>query len=158
MKFEEAIAHVLSEEGGYVNNKKDPGGETKFGISKRSYPKIDIKNLTREQAVLIYRRDYWMKIRADELPDNINLHIFDFAVNAGAPTAIKLLQSICKIKKDGIVGPNTLTHSYKITPWQYAAGRVKHYCDLAKRKPDNLEFIEGWVNRTLNITEICTRS
>ena len=50
MTFEEIIDNVLESEGGYVNDKDDPGGETNMGISKRAYPDLDIKNLTREEA------------------------------------------------------------------------------------------------------------
>lgn len=59
VSFDSAIAYVLSNEGGYVNDPKDPGGETNFGISKRAYPTVDIKNLTVDGAKAIYRRDFW---------------------------------------------------------------------------------------------------
>ena len=78
-----AIEHVFKWEGGYVNDPRDPGGETNMGISKRSYPHLDIANLTREDAVEIYRRDYWMKSGANELSWPLCLTHFDFAVNAG---------------------------------------------------------------------------
>ena len=53
-EFKLAIPRVITNEGGYVNDPDDPGGETKYGISKRSYPALDIKNLTVEQATAIY--------------------------------------------------------------------------------------------------------
>jgi hypothetical protein len=59
--FERAVAFVLRHEGGYVNDPRDPGGETKYGISKRAYPRLDIKGLTEADAKEIYRRDYWEK-------------------------------------------------------------------------------------------------
>ena len=62
------IEVVLKSEGGYVNDPHDPGGETNFGISKRAYPSVDIKHLTKEGAIAIYKKDYWDKIKGDDLP------------------------------------------------------------------------------------------
>ena len=92
MNFNEAIERVLSHEGGYVNNPADPGGETQWGISKRSYPNVDIKALTRSQAVEIYRRDFWGAVNADDMPDGVAYQTLDFAVNSGVGTAIRYMQ------------------------------------------------------------------
>ncbi len=62
-KFEKAFEYVIQNEGDYVLDKNDPGGETKFGISKRSYPTLNIRDLTLEDAKEIYYRDFWMKGR-----------------------------------------------------------------------------------------------
>ena len=67
MTFDEIIDNVLESEGGYVNDKNDAGGETNLGISKRAYPDLDIKNLTREQAKQLYYQDYWTPSKADQL-------------------------------------------------------------------------------------------
>lgn len=89
--WERAIDQLLLAEGGYVNDPKDPGGETKFGISKRSYPHLDIAGLTREEAIQIYRRDYWDPIPA-YLSDGMRWMVFDSAVNHGLPTALGWLK------------------------------------------------------------------
>ena len=73
-----AISATLAHEGGYVNDPADPGGETKFGISKRAYPDVDIKSLTRQEAEMIYRRVYWEKAGCDKM-DNSDLAIVVFA-------------------------------------------------------------------------------
>lgn len=86
-----ALEHVFKWEGGYVNDPRDPGGETNMGISKRSYPHLDIPNLRKEEAAEIYRRDYWMKSGANELEWPLCLTHFDFAVNAGTWRAEKTL-------------------------------------------------------------------
>jgi len=91
--FEKAVDFVLQREGGYVNHPNDPGGETNFGICKRTYPKIDIKNLTRSDAIEIYRTDYWKKSGADKLDDALSLVHFDTAVNAGLSRANALLEA-----------------------------------------------------------------
>ena len=74
-KFDEIIEGVLKHEGGYVNDPTDLGGETNFGITKRFYPDVDIKNLTEEGAKEIYKRDYWDKNKVDDVPDDLK-HIF----------------------------------------------------------------------------------
>ena len=71
MTFEEIIDRVIESEGGYVNDPDDPGGETKYGISKRAYPEIVIKDLTIKQAKQIYYEDYWTPSKADQLSDQL---------------------------------------------------------------------------------------
>ena len=66
MNFDQAFDRLISNEGGYVNNPADPGGETNWGISKRSYPDVDIANLTREGAKAIYLRDFWQRGQMDQ--------------------------------------------------------------------------------------------
>lgn len=105
MKFEDAFERLLGHEGGYVNDPKDPGGETNWGISKRSYPGVDIKNLQRWEAEVIYRTDFWDKVRGDQLPDGVAFQLFDFAVNSGAQTAIRHLQKAVGVADDGHWGP-----------------------------------------------------
>ena len=80
--WEAAIASVLKHEGGYVHHSSDPGGETNWGISKRAHPHLDIKNLTRDQAVEIYRDTYWSQV-PEHLPDEVRWFAFDVAVNSG---------------------------------------------------------------------------
>jgi len=77
-------------EGGYVNHPDDPGGETNFGISKRSYPNEDIRNMTRERATVLYDRDYWSRIPADA-PGGVRWFAFDCAVHHGASRALAWL-------------------------------------------------------------------
>ena len=92
-KFTRCIEVVLRNEGGYVNHPEDPGGETNMGIAKKFYPELDIKNLTRNQAVEIYFRDYWSRMNVKAIYDeNLALQVFDMGVNAGIRTAIRILQ------------------------------------------------------------------
>ncbi len=84
-KFEKAFDYMIQNEGGYVSNKNDPEGETKWGISKRSYPNIDIKNLTMERAKKIYYCDFWVKGKFEEIRDErVAIKLFDLAVNVGS--------------------------------------------------------------------------
>ncbi len=89
--FAVAIGRVLGNEGGYVNNVNDPGGETQWGISRRSYPRLDIKNLTRDAAV----------------PLAIASQLLDFAVNSGHSVATRALQRAAGVADDGVIGPHT---------------------------------------------------
>lgn len=106
--FEACMAEVFKHEGGYVNDPHDPGGETNLGISKRSYPKEDIRNMTRARAAQIYRRDFWDKLRCDELPDGLDLVAFDAAVNSGPSRGAKWLQQALGVAADGKVGMATI--------------------------------------------------
>lgn len=106
--FDEAFEIVVGTEGGYVDDPQDPGGETNWGISKRSYPGVDIKNLTKAAAKTIYLRDYWAKCRCDDLPGFWRLSVFDCAVNQGRGDAIRFLQRAVGVADDGVFGPKTL--------------------------------------------------
>ena len=109
MSFETVVHMVLEHEGGYVNHPSDPGGETKYGISKRAYPDVDIAELTEDDAADIYKRDYWDRIKGDDLPVGVACVVMDYAVNSGISRASKALQSVCGIANgDGIIGPASL--------------------------------------------------
>ena len=105
MTFDDAFTRLLGHEGGYVNHPADPGGETNWGISKRSYPQVDIKALTQEQAKWIYRRDFWEPL-GDAHPA-IKFQAFDFAVNSGVATAVRKLQVAVGVADDGHWGPKS---------------------------------------------------
>jgi len=99
MDFDTAFERVIGHEGGYVNDPRDPGGETKFGISRRSYPNVDIANLTVDGAKAIYLRDFWLPL-GDAHPA-VKFQVFDFAVNSGIQTAIRKLQAAIGVADDG---------------------------------------------------------
>lgn len=105
MSFERAFDRLMGHEGGYVNDPADPGGETKWGISKRAYPAISIAALTREDAREIYLRDFWARVNADSLPDGVAWQLLDFAVNSGIETAVRYLQRALGVADDGYWGP-----------------------------------------------------
>ena len=107
MTFDEAFDRLMGHEGKYVFHPDDPGGETNWGISKRSYPDLDIKNLTRDDAKIIYKRDFWDRVHADEIYDGVAFQAFDFAVNSGIETAVRKLQRAVGVADDGYWGPVT---------------------------------------------------
>ena len=147
MMFDDAFDKLISHEGGYVNDSRDPGLETKFGISKRSYPAEDIKGLTLERAKAIYRRDFWGVAGCDAVPDAIKFDLFDMAVNSGPVTAIKTLQRSVGVTPDGLLGPITL-QALNSTPAprlvaRFNGNRLDFMTDL-KNWP---VFGKGWAKR-----------
>ena len=129
--FESVIDGLIRREGGYVNSKNDPGGETRWGISKRYYPHLDIKNLTVEQAKAIYRKDYWGKLGADKLPAHMREIAFDAAVNQGVGATKNMLA-----EAGNDVGRliDLRLQRYKATVDNDKTGRQKHN-------------YKGWLNR-----------
>ena len=147
--FEKAVRIILKWESGYSNDPNDPGGETNFGISKRSYPHIDIKNLTEKDALAIYRRDYWDTCLCDKLPMQIALVVFDCAVNQGVVAAIKILQECCGVPCDGLIGIRTLNAVISkntqqlVCDFNFMAARMLRY---AMNKNWNLYGKLDWYN------------
>ena len=146
-RFDVFIERLLSHEGGYVNDLKDPGGETKWGISKRSYPRVNIRTLTREGAIAIYRADFWERSRADDLAPAVGFQLLDAAVNSGIDQATRWLQRAAGVADDGQIGPVTL-----------GALRIADPCDLVMRfNAERLDFMtrlstwerfgRGWARR-----------
>ena len=108
MNFDEAFEKLLGHEGGYVNHPTDPGGETKYGISKRSYPGEDIAGLTIARSKAIYKTDFWGPAGCDAVPEGLRFDLFDMAVNSGVSKAVKTLQRAAGETADGVLGPDTL--------------------------------------------------
>ncbi|MBB5885456.1 hypothetical protein DYQ93_11495 [Xanthomonas sp. LMG 8992] len=146
-QFDSLIARVLTHEGGYVNDPKDPGGETQWGISKRSYPGVDIRALTRAQAIEIYRRDFWQRLQGDKLPGVIAFQVLDAAVNHGVGNAIRWLQRAAGVADDGVIGPRTLAAVAAAPAADLAllfnAARLEFYAQLGTFD----RFGRGWTRR-----------
>ena len=154
--FKEIIEKVLEHEGGYVNDPKDLGGETKYGITKRFYPDIDIKNLTIEQAKEIYKKDYWDRNKVESLPQNLWHIYFDMCVNMGKRTAVKVLQRAAvnkgrNIDVDGGLGPMTIGALKGVELDRVRAFRVKYYVDLITARPEQEKFYLGWFRRATEV-------
>lgn len=156
-KFNSAIKHTLLNEGGYVNDPVDPGGETKYGITKRTYPTLDIKNLTEAQAIGIYFSDWWKKGPYEQI-DNTELagKVFDTAVNVGASRAYKFLQQAVNavgghLVVDGAIGPKTIVAiNQGDAPSILKAFRLVHeqyYLNLIAARPSLGKYKNGWIKR-----------
>jgi lysozyme family protein len=144
MTFEEAVEVILQHEGGYVNDPKDPGGETNFGISKRAYPNVDVKALTKEAAKEIYRRDYWEAGKVSKLPERLRLAFFDTAVNSGVAGATKILQATLKLTQDGVLGPKTLAEAYAKDPAELTAAFLSRRLTVLSVQSTFERFGAGW--------------
>jgi lysozyme family protein len=114
--FTKCLAVVLKHEGGFVNNRRDPGGATKYGITRRVLRRwrgtpvsvADVRRLRKREAAGIYRWWYWRPVWGDDLPAGVDLVVFDYAVNSGWKRAVKALQRSAGARADGYVGPKTL--------------------------------------------------
>lgn len=156
MSFERAINIILRREGGYLSAEEaakqgDPGGETKYGISKRAYPEINIADLTREQAIDIYRKDYWEPIHGDSIPWPLALFVFDSAVNQGTHAAIRMMQKALGTNDDGVIGTTTLGLLGNAREWhaaKFMAIRARRYA-----MSSNFDaFGDGWLTRMFIVT------
>jgi lysozyme family protein len=159
-KFLKAFEYLMHHEGGYSNNPADAGGETKYGISKRSYPHLDIKKLTLDQARQIYFCDFWLKDSYEKIDDeNIAIKLFDLAVNMGIPQANKLIQRALRaagaqVIEDGIIGAITLKAINNADSTDLLAAlkseAAGYYRLIANINPSQQAFITGWLNRAYN--------
>ncbi len=151
--FEEALRRTLNNEGGVVDDPHDPGGLTKYGISKRAYPRLDIANLSLVDARDIYWRDYWKRAGCQQLQNlEVACKVFDLAVNVGVLRAVKMLQrALCRfgadLREDGKLGPKTAAaangHPHPaamLMALRIEAGR--YYIELGRPR-----YLAGWLNR-----------
>jgi lysozyme family protein len=155
-RFLTAIREVLANEGGYVNDPQDPGGETNHGISKRSYPELDIASLTPAQAIEIYYRDWWVKYRYGEINDlDLATELMDIAVTnpRAAHMAVQRAVSATSggwLEVDGHMGDKTIRaiNAHPQPKWLLDKFRllcIQHYLGLQKNR-----FLASWVRRALN--------
>ena len=145
MTFDTAFDRLFANEGGYVDDPNDPGGETNWGISKRSYPNVDIKNLTRDSAKAIYLRDFWQRI--DGLPDLVIFHVFDFAVNSGIETAVRYLQRAVGVADDGHWGPVSIAAAKLLTPTEIILSLTAERLEYMTKLSNWPSASRGWARR-----------
>lgn len=147
MKFDEAFKRLIGHEGELSDHPKDKGGLTRYGISQRSYPNIDIKALTLDEAKAIYKRDYWNALQMEHLPDGVRFDLFDMAVNSGVSQAVKTLQRAVGAGEDGKLGPVTIACVRELSEAQVVArfngARLLFMTNLR----DWDHFGRGWARR-----------
>ena len=159
MIFDEMINRILGFEGDYSNDKKDPGnwtgGEigkgvlngTKFGISAASYPRLNIKNLTRERAIEIYRTDFWDKLKIVNLPDSVAFQLLDFVINSGGTQAIRCLQRVIEVEDDGIWGPVSQARATHVSATDMVLGLIAERLEFLTRLQNWSSAGKGWARR-----------
>lgn len=163
MNFEEAFALTLTWEGGdrLHTVPGDPGGTTKYGISQRAYPEVDVEHLTLGGAQEIARRDYWSRNNIDFLPAPLRWYVFDTAFNMGSLRAGRLLQTAINLciqanphamdflSVDGEIGPRTISAAHMYEPARLLrvlrAYRMEYYLTLGET--GYAKFLDGWLRR-----------
>ena len=148
--FIKCVKVILANEGGYVYNSFDSGGETNFGISKRAFPNEDIKRMTIERATEIYYTRYWSLMHLDDITDiNKALQLFDFAINVGVGRAVKKAQALVLEEQDGLIGPKTIQAINEDLNFveDYKLIRIYYYNQLIKDHPKMDIFLKGWERR-----------
>ncbi len=163
MNFDQATDILLSDrvEGGYSNNPYDAGGETMWGITRKTALRHgyegDMRLLPKEKAKEIYRSDYWDVNHIDSLPDILRYSVFDAGVNSGPPQAATWLQRALGIAEDGIVGPMTVDAANKSVPLRVAVMLETIRLDSDTTLATWGHFSRGWARRSvLNIQRILT--
>lgn len=158
--FEEALALVLRHEGGFVNHPDDPGGATNKGVTQATYdawrkrqklPPRSVRSITAAEVNAIYRRDYWDKVKADDLPAGVDYAVFDFAVNSGPSRAIKFLQRVLGVTDDGKIGPITMAALSDFPPGYVIAELCDARLAWLKRLKTWPTFGKGWTRRVVDV-------
>lgn len=147
MNFDKAFERLIGHEGGYVHHPQDPGGETNFGITKRSYPAEDIRGMTLERAKAIYLRDFWDRAGCGYVPDAARFDLFDMAVNSGVKPAIMAMQRAIGADPDGVIGPKTLLLLDNTDPLRFRMRFNGYRLQLMSSLPTWPAFGRGWANR-----------
>jgi lysozyme family protein len=154
VSFESAIKEVLKWEGGesITDDPRDPGGLTKYGISQRAFPSLNIRDLTEQQALGIYREHYWNRVRGDDLPEGVDLCVLDCAVNQGVSKAVKLLQRAVGASPDGVLGPSTMNSLRALKPSQVVTRFMQERAAAYLSTKGLDTYGRGWMNRLVDTT------
>jgi len=159
--FKAAFSLILKLEGGLSDDPRDPGGLTKFGISFRAHPNLDIRNLTKEDASKIYYNDYWLAASCGKLPPDLAICVFDCAVNQGVIVAKKLLQASLKVEMDGELGVETfkaLSSKYRL-PNNYLISEFMSRRQMRYSKTNGFSFFgKGWSSRLLKVYSVALQT
>lgn len=157
--WEEIFVLVLKNEGGFVNNPKDPGGMTNLGVTKRVWEdfvghEVDedaMRALTPEMVKPLYKKNYWDRINGDRLPSGIDYAAYDLAVNSGTGRAAKYLQTIAGVPDDGILGAKSMDAILVCHPVETIDALCDMRLDFLQRLPTWPAFGNGWGNRVASV-------
>lgn len=167
--FQACLAIVLKEEGGYVNNPKDPGGITNLGVTKTSWEEyvghqVDVatmRSLTPLIVAPFYQSRFWNKLSCDDLPPGLDLCVFDFAVNVGPGRPVKYLQQMVGVQVDGDLGPNTKAAITAYYQTHGIVGTVHDFQNLRRAFYRSLPtfgtFGKGWLNRVNDVESLAIK-
>lgn len=158
---EKCIKIILHHEGGYVDHPDDPGGETNLGVTKKVWEEWggtkDMKDLTVDDVIPVYKKNYWDRVKGDDLPSGMDLAVFDWAVNSGTGRAAKKLQAMIGTTVDGGIGPNTLRILDEYIDEHGMETTIKNYTDIRQSFYESLKTFEtfgkGWTRRNKETCE-----
>ncbi len=150
-KFKQFMNRVLSYEGGYSSHPADKGGETNWGITRRTARANgyhgSMREMTRDQAIEIYHSAFWLRYRCEEMPDALAFQFFDAAINHGYGNAARILQRAVGVADDGIIGNITMAAIQKLPEneilFKFNAERIVFYTKLSTFPT----FGKGWLRR-----------
>ena len=159
--FDKAFDLLIGNEGGYVNNQADPGGETNWGITRAVA--IDngytgnMKSMPKETAKQIYKKMYWDRLQCDQLPFVVAFQLFDAGVNHGNSQAVKFLQRALSVVDDGVIGAKTIAATNSLDDLQivmlFNAERIEFYSSLKTFST----FGKGWVRRVASNLKLAAK-
>ena len=162
--FEQALAHVLLSEGGFVNHPKDPGGMTNLGCTKAVWEEFvghpvseaDMRALTPAAVAPLYKRKYWDKVAGDLLPAGLDYAVFDAAINSGPGRAAKWLQEVAGVPADGSIGKQTLAAVDAFSIQEIIAQYNDKRLQFLESLPTFATFGKGWTNRVSSVQSIAS--
>ena len=160
--WEQCFALILKNEGGYVDNPKDPGGATNLGCTKAVWEewighpvtKDDIKALTPSDVMPLYKKRYWDAIKGDDLPIGVDYAVFDLAINSGTGRAAKTLQSAIGVSSDGKIGPATIAALEAANPREIATKVCEARLAFLQSLPTYATFGKGWSRRVAEVEDM----
>jgi len=160
--WEKAFQAVLKHEGGFVNHPKDPGGMTNLGVTKkvweefvgREVDEAEMRALTPDVVKPLYKKNYWDKIKGDQLPSGVDYAAYDLAVNSGTGRAAKYLQRIAGVPDDGVIGPKSMEAILSCDPVQTVDAICDMRLDFLQRLPTWGTFGKGWGRRVEEVKSI----
>lgn len=137
-EFQPAVEKVLRSEGGYSDRAADRGGPTQFGITEKVARTFgfqgDMRDLTREQAIDIYKREYWDPLNLDAAAQEQADQIFQMAVNSGTGFARQAREESAAIDPERA---------------RLAVAQIRHYAEIVNKAPGQVANLHGWINRAL---------
>ena len=158
--FDKSLIKVLEHEGGYVYHPEDPGGETNLGVTKKVYDNWvtendlvvkDMQDITVNDVMPIYKKNYWLKAKCDQLPIGIDYIIFDMSVNHGVSRAAKFLQGVVGAEQDGVIGSKTLAMVDKMEQSDIVEALCLEREDFYRNLKTFNTFGNGWLNRNSGV-------
>jgi lysozyme family protein len=157
--WQKSFELMLQSEGGFVNHPRDPGGMTNLGVTKatweswvgREVDEAEMRRLTADKVEPLYKERYFDAVRGDELPIGLDYLMFDFAVNAGAGRAIKILQSAVGVTPDGGFGPMTMAAVQAVDPNELIERFSQAKEDFYRSLTTFATFGKGWLNRVADV-------